>query len=62
MIYVKSMFRGNGIGSMLIQRVKEEAEKKQKGIVLYHLKELTSFYQANGFITMEDFNVSLFNI
>ena len=55
--FVKKEFRGNGIGTQLMQSVKEYFKDKAKGFILVTDKEnhtSKKFYDGNGWKTGED--------
>ena len=54
-VAVKSIWRGGGVGRVLIERMKQIAKARGKSVLLYALEEAVGFYLKLGFVEAKSF-------
>lgn len=60
-IYVSPEYRGNGIATLLLNKVKIVSDRIGYSIQLYFPKKLLNFYKKNNFLTNDDLTVGIYN-
>ena len=49
-VAVESIWRGGGVGRVLVERMKQIAKARVKSVLLYALEEAVGFYLKLGFV------------